>query len=471
MAGRLCCLMLALIFIVGTAMPVGSALLGEFTISQEAELGREFHVMFRSKFPLIEDPEIVDYVRDLTQSVVRVMPPIPFPITMNVVRHDSMNAFATAAGYVFVFSGLMLNLDSEAQLVGVIAHELAHVQQRHIAQRIEQSQIAGAGALLGMLAGAFLGSQGNDDAAGGLMLGSMAGAKSAMLSYSREHEREADNIGLTSLVDVGYDPRGMVEAFEIIRRKSWMGGSGDIPAYHLTHPGIKERIGYIEQRIARYAGTVRTQHKDTGRFERVKMLVRARYSPADIALGYYAEEDGDKVTCLDLLGKAIVLSRLNRIQEADKAFVQALACSPDRDPLLLREVGRFYFEYGQHQDKALLYLQEAVMRQPRDLMALFFYARILAETGKVDEAISMMQRIAKRLPDDAEIHWYLGRMYGRNNDMFHAYLHLCYSRLYSNQEQKFRQGLAQVKTYVRSDVQKKELQQLNKVYKERSRYW
>ena len=470
-ATPLVCLLLCLVLVLGSAVPAQSALFGEFSISDEAEVGRKFNVMFRARFPLIEDPEIVDYVRELTSSVVDVMPPIAFPITVNVVRHDSMNAFATAAGYVFVFSGLILNLDSEAELVGVIAHELAHVQQRHIAQSIEQSQIASAGALVGMLAGVFLGTQGEGDAAGGVMLGSMAGAQSAMLSYSREHEREADNIGLTGLVNAGYDPYGMVEAFETIRRTTWMGGGGDIPAYYLTHPGIDERIGYIEQRIARYPETVRSQHKDTGRFARVKMLLRARYSPADIALGYYDHEDASKMSCLDRLGKAIVLSRLNRIQEADAAFARALACSPDRDPLWLREVGRFYFEYGQHQDKAVANLQEAVMRNPRDLMALFFYARILAETGKVDEGIAMMQRIEKRLPDDAEIHFYLGRMYGQKKDMFHAYLHLCYARLYKNQDRQFKKRLAGLKMYVQTDAQKEEFDKLMEIYKERSQYW
>jgi predicted Zn-dependent protease len=250
-----------------------------------------------------------------------------------------------------------------------------------------------------------------------------------------------------------------------------MGGGGDIPAYYLTHPGIDERIGYIEQRIARYPEAIRHQNRDTGRFDRVKMLLRARYSDPEIAQGYYAQEDEQEMTCLDRLGKAIVLSRLNRIQEAEKAFARALECSPDRDPLWLREMGRFYFEYGRHQDKAVAYLQEAVMRNPRDLMALFFYSRILAETGKTDEAITMMQRIEKRLPEDAEIHYYLGRMYGQKKDMFHAYLHLCYARLYKNQERKFQQRLTTLKTHVRTDGQKKELERLERIYKERSQYW
>ncbi len=468
---RFCSLLLSLILFLGPAIPAQAGIFGEFTISDEAKLGREFNVMFRARFPLIEDPEIVDYVRDLTKSIIKVMPPIAFPITMNVVQHNSMNAFATAAGYVFVFSGLILNLNSEAELAGVIAHELAHVQQRHIAQTIEHGQIAGAGALAGMLAGIFLGTQGNSDAASGLILGSVAGAQSTMLSYSREHEREADNVGLTSLAAAGYNPHGMVTAFETIRRKNWMGGGGDIPAYYLTHPGIKERIGYIGHRIARLPARVRSQHRDSGRFLRVKMLVRARYSPADTALGHYDREDPKTMSCLDRLGKAIVLSRLNRIQEADKAFTRALACAPVGDSLWLREAGRFYFEHGRQEDKAVAYLQEAVMRKPKDVMALFFYARILAETGETDQAIAMMQRILKRLPEDAEVHYYLGRMYGQKKDMFHAYLQLCYAKLYRNQGGPFHRQLANVKKYTRSASQEKEVDTLMAIYKERSQYW
>ena len=471
-----CAMVLFIFFITASSVlvPVSAsraALFGEFTISDEAELGRKFNVMFRAHFPLIEDPEVVDYIRDLTLSVVKVMPPMLFPITINVVRDTSMNAFATAAGYVFVFSGLILNLDNEAEVVGVIAHELAHVSQRHIAQSIEQSQIFNAGALVGMLAGVFLGTQGKGDAAGGVMLGSMAGAKSAMLSYSREHEREADNIGLNSLISAGYSPEGMLDAFEKIRRNTWMGGGGDIPAYYLTHPGIEERIGYISERIKRLPRAVQLQHREDGRFARVKMILRSRYSDPEVALGYYMHEESAQVSCLDQLGKAIVLSRLNRIQEAGQAFERALACSTQRDPLWLREAGRFYFEYGHNQQQALAYLQEAVFRNPRDLMALFFYARILAEQGQTDEAVRTMNKILARLPEDGEVHLYLGRMYGQEEDLFHAYLHLCYARLYQNQEGKLMKRLARARELAVTDAQKQEIKDFEAIFKERSQYW
>ena len=469
--GTLVIFCLSCSFVLAPVSVSRAALFGEFTISDEAELGRKFNVMFRAHFPLIEDPEVVDYVRDLTLSIINVMPPLLFPITINVVRDNSMNAFATAAGYVFVFSGLILNLDSEEEVVGVIAHELAHVGQRHIAQSIEQSQIFNAGALVGMLAGVFLGTQGQGDAAGGVMLGSMAGAQSAMLSYSREHEREADNIGLNSLIRAGYRPEGMLDAFEKIRRKTWMRGGGSIPAYYLTHPGIEERIGYISERIKRLPSTVQLQHREDGRFARVKMILRSRYSDPEVALGYYMHEDSAHVSCLDQLGKAIVLSRLNRIQDAGHAFERAMECSPQRDPLWLREVGRFYFEYGHNQQKALAYLQEAVFRNPRDLMALFFYARILDETGNTDDAIRTMSKILVRLPEDAEVHLYLGRMYGQKKDLFHAYLHLCYARLYQNRKVQLKKRLARARELAVTDTQKEELKKFENIFKERSQYW
>ena len=448
-----------------------AAFFGEFTISDEAELGRKFNVMFRSRFPLIDDPEVVDYVRDLTCSVVKVMRPLPFPITVNMVRDNSMNAFATAAGYVFIFSGLILNLDSEAEVVGVIAHELVHVSQRHIAQGIEKSQIFGAGALLGMLAGIFLGTQGKGEAAGGVMLGSMAGAQSAMLSYSREHEREADNIGLNNLIQAGYTPSAMISAFEKIRRKTWMSGGGSIPAYYLTHPGIEERIGYITERVNRLPRATQFQTREDGRFARVKMILRARYSDPTVALGYYSHEADADISCADRLGKAIVLSRLNRIKEAQEAFDVAMACNPERDPLWLREMGRFYFEYGHDQNQALSYLQEAVMRRPRDLMAQFFYARILAEAGKSREAVGAMQTILARLPDDAEVHFYLGRMYGQQGDMFHAYLHLSYAQLYMNHKTKVVREFKRLKEFTTTDAQKAEVATFNAILTERSQYW
>ena len=146
--------------------------LGEFTIKDEAKLGQKFKKLIRARFPIIEDPEVKGYVQKIVQRIERNMPPQPFPISIDVVNNNNMNAFATVAGYVVVFSGMILGVDNESELAAVLAHEMAHIAQRHVAKNIERSQLIGVGALLGVLAGVFVGSK---DAGEALVVGSLAG--------------------------------------------------------------------------------------------------------------------------------------------------------------------------------------------------------------------------------------------------------------------------------------------------------
>lgn len=437
------------------------SVLGEFTIRDEVELGRKFNLMIRSSMPMIEDSEVTGYVRDLVDRIAQGMPPQPFELRSAVIRNSALNAFATAGGYVYVFSGLILNAEHEAELAGVVAHELAHVSQRHIAQSIEKSRLVGIGTLAGLLAGAFLGSK-SGDAGNALMIGSLAAGQAAQLKYSREHEEEADQVGLRYLMDARFPPGGLVDAFQKIRRKSWLGGSS-IPSYLSTHPGVDERIGYLSDHIARLPSALQHPRVNEERFLRVRELVRARYSTAEGALAWYETHES---TDLERMGRAIVLSRLNRIGEAEELFQNLVAGPARKDPLILREAGRFFFEFGSR-DEAARYLQQAVVRNPSDLMALFFYARILSEMGQEDAAAGYFRDILKRLPDDWEVHYYLGRTLGQSGDVFQAHLHLCYAALYRKDQTKVSFHLKKARAMADSESRRGLLEELEKTMRER----
>lgn len=121
---------------------------GGFGIKDEKELGRKFEVLVRSQLPLVEDPEVSLYVKSIVDRLAKSIPPQPFDFTSGVILHNSMNAFAVPGGHVFVFTGLMMNLDKESELAGVLAHEMAHVTQRHVASRIERGRYLTIGTLL-----------------------------------------------------------------------------------------------------------------------------------------------------------------------------------------------------------------------------------------------------------------------------------------------------------------------------------
>ncbi|MEG1609737.1 MAG: M48 family metalloprotease, partial [Bilophila sp.] len=129
-----------------------AALFGSFGIKDEQELGRKFEVLVRSRMPLVEDPEIKRYVQAVVDRLATGFPAQPFPFKANVLLHNSMNAFAVPGGQVFVHTGLIMQLEHESELAGVLAHELAHVTQRHIATRMERAQAVTIASLVGALA-------------------------------------------------------------------------------------------------------------------------------------------------------------------------------------------------------------------------------------------------------------------------------------------------------------------------------
>jgi predicted Zn-dependent protease len=388
-----------LAFVIALASPRSASSFGEFTIRDELELARKFDLIIETRFPVIEDTRITGYVQSLVDRIVAAMPPQPFPIKVTVVRNGAMNAFASAAGHITIFSGLITNLSGEDELASVIAHELAHVSERHIAKSIEQGQLAGAGSLLGILAAVLVGSQGGSDVAGALALGSVAGAKAMQLKYTRENEVDADQYGLGYLVEAGFGPQGMGTAFEKIRKLQWMSGGGDVPSYLSTHPAIDDRVGYIQERVARLPKAVRERRSDDAAYSRVRMLIQAWYTDANSALALFSAPASP--TCQERLGKAIALSRLGRVEEAGKSFAEALACNPT-DTLWKREYGRYAFEFGELGEAARL-LQETVLRDPDDLYALFFYARAVAEQGNHAASVSAMERVARAVPRDPEV--------------------------------------------------------------------
>lgn len=430
--GRVRAFFLACLMLFASPCPA-STIFGEFTIRDELELARKFDLVIETRFPVVHDTRITGYVQSLVDRLVEAMPPQPFPIKTTVVRNGALNAFASAGGHITIFTGLIANFDTEDELASVIAHELAHVSERHIAKSIEKSKLVGAGSLLGILAGVLVGSQGGGDGAGALVLGSVAGAKAMQLKYTRDNEKDADQYGLNFLVDAGFSPSGMTSAFDKIRRLQWLGGGGNVPSYLSTHPGMDERLVYMQERIARLPEAVRNRRSDNAAFERAKLLVQAWFSDPNTARAVFASSGGS--SCGQVLGEAIALSRLNQIEAAGGRFDDALACNPD-DLLWKREYGRFAFEYGDL-GVAVKYLQEVVLRQPEDLFALFFYARAVAEQGNHAASIPAMERVLKAVPRDAEVLEHLARFQAAAGRAFEAHLNYAKSFAYKRQFGKY----------------------------------
>ncbi|MEZ6852165.1 M48 family metalloprotease [Halodesulfovibrio aestuarii] len=468
---NLLCAFVAVLFILLPPVHLAKANIldtfGKFGVKDEVELGKKFSILIKSRMPILEDPEIVSYVEGVLDRLQANIPPQPFPFEINVIVNDTLNAFAVPGGYVFVHTGMLLEMEHESELAGVLAHELAHITQRHIAKRIEKSQKVQLMSLVGMLAGAVLGAttESGSEVTSGLITGSMAAGQAALLNYSREDEREADQMGLIYLTDAGYNPNGLSNSFEKIRRRKWESGS-NMPSYLSTHPAVEERQDYLAGRVASLPKDIQSRPEDDIRFKRVQILVRSRFTDPNTALTYFSKQEQ---TPIILMGRGIAAARVNKVKEAAEYFDKAVKDAP-KDYLILREAGRFHYTKGDT-NKAIFLLQKAAVRNPEDLMTLFFYARLLNDKGDSKSAGSYYQKILRKLPEDSEVHFFYGKMLGQSGDQFNGHLHLAYSALYRNDPKKTAYHIKKAEALATTQEQTSALELIKKQRDERAAYW
>ncbi|MFL6292905.1 MAG: M48 family metalloprotease, partial [Thermoanaerobaculia bacterium] len=218
------------------------AFIGE---EQEIAMGREADQQIVQSLGLYDDKDVQAYVSRLGKELAASSERPNLPWTFRVVDDPVVNAFALPGGYVYVTRGLMTHLTSEAELASVIGHEIGHVTGRHSVEQMSKAQLAQIGLIAGMVLKPEL-AQFGDLAQTGLGL--------LFLKYSRDDEREADDLGLRYMSRDKYDPREMVGVFEVLRRVSEAEGNGRIPGWMSTHPTPENRIGRISEQVAKLGG-------------------------------------------------------------------------------------------------------------------------------------------------------------------------------------------------------------------------
>jgi len=429
----------------------------DFSISDEKKLGREFEILVKSRLPLVEDPEIKLYIVSLMEEILENVPPQPFNFEANVVYSPALNAFASPGGFIFIFTGLLVELENEAQLAGIMAHEIAHVTQRHIAARIDKGKFLSFATIAGMLAGALSGS---GEASQAIVSSSAAFGQSAQLNYSRMDENDADRFGLQYLIKSGYSPNGLAEGFEILQNNS-LGIGADFPTYLSTHPDLNARIVGVRAYIRSMPKDIKYKPISNERFLRAKALTMAYFADSRHAQNYFSS----KKSALNTMGLGIIASKRNQIKTAATHFEKALKMDPN-DSLILREAGRFYYEKGDPKI-AHKYLIKALEINPDDYMAMFFYARLLDTEKRYAEAQSFYLQVLKYAPEDTEVYSLYGRSLGKSGKEFEGYLALAYAAIYSNREGRALSWLARATKLAQSDTDNVQIKKARTVLAER----
>ena len=244
-----------------------------FSTQQDIELGREAVGEIERELVVVTDPELSEYVNRLGQNLSRLAPGYRYPYTFKLINAKEINAFALPGGPIYIHTGIIAAATTEAQLAGVLAHEISHVALRHSTNQASKAMLAQAP--LAILGGIFSGG----GIAGQLaQLGIAFGANSAFLKFSRSAESQADEQGAQILYDAGYDPRAMAQFFKTIGKESGSGG----PEFLSSHPNPGNRQDDILELLPRL-GPSKGYSSDNYEFQEMKRRVAnlAPAAPAD----------------------------------------------------------------------------------------------------------------------------------------------------------------------------------------------
>ena len=229
------------------------------SVPQEIELGREANAKVRREVPQFHDAQVTSYVSSIGARLARSARGPKYPYSFSIANYREINAFALPGGPVWINRGVLHVATNESQVAGVLAHEIAHVAQRHAATHATEGAFANWG--LGVLS-AMLGNVGGASTArtaAGAMTSTM------FLKFSRDDEQEADRIGLQILTRAGWDARGMVELFDVLRREQKR-DPGAVETFFSTHPSPQERIEQLQVEVRRHSGG----RRDSGAFQDAK---------------------------------------------------------------------------------------------------------------------------------------------------------------------------------------------------------
>lgn len=393
------------------------------TIKEEEELSREFMKMVLRSSGLIVNPLPVNYVNEVGNRLVSVFPPQPFPFRFYIIKEDVYNAFAAPAGHIFINSGLFEAMENEDELAGILAHEISHTVCRHISQKIERSSKISLITLAGLAASLFLG---GGAVANALGVGSIAAGQSLSLAYSREDERQADQMGLKYMHEAGYSSAGLLTMLKKIRNKQWF-GSEDIPSYLMTHPAIEERIVYIEGEGSGFRGQGAENRKSGFDFRRAHTCLTAVYGNEEAALKRFESDmlknPDDPVSNY---GYGLILARTGNRSKAIVYLKKALGKNPF-DAYILKDLGITYFSDGQYAE-ALKTLEGSLSINPSDPEGLFFIGRTQLELQQFESAESAFKSLLEKHPDYRQAFYFLGEACGRQEkaDLSHYYLGIYY---------------------------------------------
>ena len=257
---------------------IGDSTGGLLSPEFERRLGQAFLSQVRKHADIVSDPEINTYIESIGYRLVSQSDNNEQQFTFFVINDPLINAFAAPGGIVGINSGVIMNSDSESELAGVVAHEIAHVTQKHMARSVEMSKKMSIPTLAAMLGAILIATQ-NPDAGQAALMAVQGASAQAQINFTRTNEQEADRIGIQLLARSGFDPRGMAGFFRKLQQNSRF--SAQAPEFLRTHPLTTRRIADAAARAGAYSGALEVDESQSFSLVRAKLIVSSHKTPQD----------------------------------------------------------------------------------------------------------------------------------------------------------------------------------------------
>jgi len=375
---------------------------------------------------VIHDVEIEDYLYNLTNKLVRASDYSGSGLAFFIINDSSINAFAMLGNVIGIHTGLILSANSESELASVLAHEIAHITQRHIARMVGKLQKDSFKSYLGLGLALLLARSNPDLARGALTVSQALGVQTA-LDFTRENEKEADRVGIKILNKAGFDVRGSIDFFKTLQKGN-RHSIGAAPSFLRTHPITSERISDIEDRIKEYPYK---QRMDDPSFHFVKGKIRVFLQDKRI-VKKQLEINVKNKTFVSELGERYALAYAYLLNEDFDDVQRELKWLKNKNinnPMIEQLNIEFLIKKGDI-NAAYEAIKKALKKYPNYRAFIYELANYLIEKNSIKDAIKFIQSYLLAYSSDPELYTLLAKAYSLNGNQLLQYESLSQSFYY-----------------------------------------
>lgn len=403
------------------------------TPTAEKRLGRAFVLSLRSQQRFVDEPVFEDYISSLGNRLASYTGG-GHSFHFHLIQNNTVNAFAGPDGHIGIFTGLVTTSQSEDELASVLAHEIAHVTQKHLFRAFHRAQQLSTPAAVALLAAVLIGvAGGNADIGRAGIAGVQAGVLQDQINYTRHNEEEADRIGINLLAKSGFDPRAMPAFFARMGRAN-QAYSTQMPEFLRTHPVTGNRIADAQNRAEKYPYK---QRQEDIRYALLRAWLKAKsYQSPKAALtffqnslktGRYRNREAEEY------GYAIALTQARDYAKAREVLNRLLQNRPQTQEyrIALAQLERT----TDNMTRSHGLIDEGLRNNPDSRPLLLAKVDLLEAQGRFADAIPLLERLIKRHSQDPRLYKRLAQAQGRTGKKTQGYANMA-QHYYLNGELK-----------------------------------